>query len=107
MGSGDRVPWVLAQDGYGTEACAMAGSGVLAFIGPDGNVWTMSANGGSKRRITTDGTPEAPYAAPSWSRDGRGLMSIRQDPPALAVFDLLNFSPRAVATGSPVLAAWG
>jgi hypothetical protein len=85
----------------------MAGSSVLAFIGPDGNIWTMAANGGSKRRITTDGTPDVPYAPPSWSRDGLRLMSVRRDPPAVVAFDLPVFTPRMVATSRTVLATWG
>ncbi len=85
----------------------MTGPGVLAFVGLDGNIWTMAASGAGKRRITLDGTPEMPYAAPAWSRDGQHLLCLRQHPSTVVTFELPDYTPQLHSTDHAVLAAWG
>ena len=41
----------------------------LVYI-KDGNVWIATPDGTTKRQVTTDGTPDAPYYSPSQADDG-------------------------------------
>src|SRR5947209_8010837 len=46
--AGSQAEWIRAQE----ESSA----GLIAFAGPDGNIWTIQADDGSPNQITHDGT---------------------------------------------------
>lgn len=70
----------LVQEGGISRAPAAPGEGQIAYIGLDGNIYTIRRDGSGLRKITDDAnlTPTADepaqiYQAPTWAPDGQRL----------------------------------
>jgi Tol biopolymer transport system component len=53
-----------------TQSPQAGGSDIIAYVGPDSNIWTISADGSTRTRLTNDGKS----ASPSWAPDGQQLV---------------------------------
>ncbi len=60
----------------GGPARAQSTAGVIAFTGPDHNIWRIAADGSDRRQLTQDGSSDYP----SWTLDGTQIVfaSIRE-----------------------------
>jgi len=54
---------------YSGPGASMAGSGLIAYVDPAGDVCVMNADGSGARKVTSGGR----YQHPTWSPDGRSL----------------------------------
>src|SRR2546421_11723189 len=52
-------------------------AGHIVYVGPNGNLYTVRPDGTDTRALTSDGTSTTPYAQPTWSPNGRGLLAVR------------------------------
>src|SRR5207245_1346011 len=52
---------------------AKTSTGVIAYAGRDGNLWTVHANGSGHQRLTNDGGAGRRYHNPRWSPDGQTI----------------------------------
>jgi hypothetical protein len=85
----------------------MDGNGLLAYIGPDDNLWLMQADGRDRRALTVDASPGDGYDSPRWSPDGQWLAVIRPATGVLYVARAPDFTPRQVFGAWALLAGWG
>lgn len=58
-------------------APALGAGPTVAYI-DDGNLWFASADGGQKRQVTTSGTADPPFQAPSQGPDGTTVVVKRE-----------------------------
>ncbi len=65
--------------GWGERSFA-ASTGLIAYAGPDGNIWTINPDGSGRTRLTEGGSPQRPFLAPRWSPDGKMLVFAAGDP---------------------------
>ncbi len=79
--------------------------GIIAYIGTDGNLWLMDANGDDKRRLTDSGE----VTGKDWSPDGRVLAFAEKSGENLFqihLYDVVEASDKKVLSGKTAEILW-
>lgn len=64
---------LLFSNVVGAPAAADKLPALLAYEGPDGNIWTIYADGSGQQQVTTTASAQLHFYAPQWSTDGAML----------------------------------
>jgi hypothetical protein len=106
-GNNERFAWEANPDGLpvvagsqpapqGSSGSPSTGPGVIAFAGPDGNLWMANPDGSG---LHESAQTQGPIRDITWSRDGRTLAYMSS---ALFLFDATSGQFRELRTTSPV-----